>query len=115
MGSDGGRTVVLAACRIDRRLWVFDPYREVAVLIPLTVFYSELMRVQRIRDPHIVLNPDRFFSSLPSSTDRELTEAFQQYNKVRPKLSAADSFWMPSLPRKSRFQFVRNFLVRPKP
>jgi len=81
---------VLAVCSRDERLWVFDSVRGIALPVPLTSFYAELMRVQGIRDPLIALAPHRFFSALESYNDDAMIGAFAQYNKLRPKIAAGD-------------------------
>ena len=82
-----GAELVIGICQADRRIWVFDSSRELTIPVPVTSFYNELMRVRRIRDPEIALNPARFYASLPSYSDAELTEAFFRYNALRPKIA----------------------------
>lgn len=105
-----GAAVTLGICQADRRLWVFDSSRELAIPIPVTSFYNELMRVRRIRDPEIALNPDRFYSSLPSYSDAELTEAFVHYNALRPKLGEVAAAQPPTTGGSRMLRFVRNLL-----
>ncbi|MBE0557240.1 MAG: hypothetical protein IH628_08410 [Proteobacteria bacterium] len=109
MTTDAGMAGVLAACSTDRRLWVFDSSREIALPVPLTSFYAELMRVQQIRDPKVALDPHRFDPRLSSITDRHLAEAFFQYNKLKPKLAGAGHRFSPPS-KKSILRFVRYFV-----
>lgn len=84
--ADDTVSCILVICSADRRLWVFDPVREVALPVPLTRFYAELMRTRGIRDPKVALDPQLFYAMLPSLTDDQLREAFIQYNVLRPRI-----------------------------
>lgn len=101
---------VLALCRTDRRLWLYDSSRAIALPVPLTSFYAELMRVRGIRDPHVALDPHRLYAMLESYTDGDLAAAFFQYNKLKPKLTVGEVRRPTPARRPSVFRFVRTLL-----
>ena len=102
--------VTLAICRADRRLWVFDSTRDLAKPVPVTSFYNELMKVRRVRDPEIALSPERFYSSLASYSDAELTEAFFHYNALRPKLAGVAAAQPSQAGGRRMLRLLRNLL-----
>jgi len=77
---------VLALCRHDRRLWVYDASTGVNRLIPVTNFYNELMLHKNIRDPKIALDAKLLFSDLETYSDEELTYSFLTYNAIKTKV-----------------------------
>lgn len=95
-----GSTVTLAICPRDRRLWVHIGRNGMCRPVPVTLFYSELMRRTGMRDPAIALRSDRLFDALGSFTDQELAIAFISYNHVRAKVADDDPL-MPPAPRRS--------------
>ena len=110
MMTDGATAGVLAVCCEDRRIWVFDSLRQIAIPVPVTRFYTELMRVRNIRSPRIGLEPHRFYSMVPSSTDSELAEAFFHYNKMKQKISSGGLHRPSPRPKDKVRQFVRTLL-----
>ena len=105
-----GQAVTLGICQTDRRLWVFDSSRELALPVPVTSFYNELMRVRRIRDPEIALNPDLFYCSLASYSDAQLRAAFFHYNALRPKLADTTAPQPPQAGESRMLRLLRNLL-----
>lgn len=90
MSSESGRTLVLAICSRDRRLWVYDENSGVNHPIPVTNFYNELMLHKNIRDPKIALDSKRLFAELPLYSDADLTHAFRSYNMLHMKVMLKD-------------------------
>jgi hypothetical protein len=86
MSSDAGRTLVLAVCGNDSRLWVYDERTGVNHPIPVTNYYNELMLHKNVRDPKVALDSKRLFLELTQFSDRELTHAFQTYNQLHTKV-----------------------------
>ncbi len=103
--------VVLSMCTRDRRIWVFDGVRDVNLPIPVTLFYSELMRQTQIKDPEVALAPGRLFESLASYTDHDLLAAFARYNAIRSKVPVDDPIAVPRQERRW-FERIRSFFVR---
>lgn len=93
-----GTTVALAICSGDKRLWVYDAATGVNHPIPMTLFYSELMRVTRMKDPSIALDPSRLFSHAGTFGDDDLLRAFITYNDIRSKVSTEDRLVLPDRP-----------------
>jgi hypothetical protein len=82
---------VLAVCRTDRRLWVYERATGVNHLIPVTNFYNELMLQKNIRDPKVALDPTFLYTHVDEFSDVELAHAFFLYNKVRKKVEMVDT------------------------
>jgi len=80
------RTIALALCVADKRIWVYDSESGINHLIPVTNFCNELMLHRRIRDPKTALNPARLFGDLSRYSDRDLVHAFQAYNQIKTKV-----------------------------
>jgi len=87
MSSEEGRTVVLALCALDERLWVYDEQSGINHPIPVTNFYNQLMLQKNIRDARVALDAKRIFRDMQSYTDRDLALAFRSYNKLRRKVT----------------------------
>lgn len=77
---------VLAICRADRRLWIYDGGSQTCRPVPVTNYYNELMLLKQIRDPEIALSSEKFFERLDDYGDGDLTGAFLAYNRVRTKI-----------------------------
>jgi hypothetical protein len=106
MSTRSGSPVTLAICARDRRIWVHIAGNGMCRPIPVTLFYSELMRRTGIRDPKVALRADRLFEAPGSFSDEDLTVAFVSYNHVRAKLADDDPL-IPPTPRRS---FLRRWL-----
>lgn len=78
--------VVLALCKLDKRVWVYHDSDKVNRLIPVTNYYNELMLHKNIRDPKIALDAQRLFIDLDTFSDNDFTYAFLTYNKLRTKI-----------------------------
>lgn len=98
-----GSTVTLAVCAHDRRLWVHIGGNGMCRPVPVTLFYSELMRRTGTRDPGIALRSERLFDALGSFSDQDLAVAFISYNHVRTKVADDDPL-IPPAPRRSFFR-----------
>lgn len=107
-----GRTLALAVCPSDERVWVYDAVSGMCLPVPLTNFYNELMLHQRVRDPEIALDPRRLFPSLDTFSDRDLTEAFRTYNMIRTKVAMEDDIIVPEPARRSWFSHLAAFFQR---
>jgi len=101
MRTSGGRSLTLAVCRDDERLWIHDSLTGMNIPVPITNFYNELMLHKKVRDPEIALDPRKFFAGLPGFEDRELIEAFRTYNMIRTKVSMEDNIVVPESVRPS--------------
>lgn len=77
---------VLAIAGNEKRLWVYERRSGMALLIPITNYYNELMLLKNIRDPKVALKAGLLFENLHSYTDADLAAAFHAYNKLRPKV-----------------------------
>jgi hypothetical protein len=103
MSTQSGSPVSLALCPTDRRLWVHSGRTGMCLPVPVTLFYTELMRRTGVRDPRIALRSDRLFEALRTFTDEDLVVAFISYNHVRAKISDDDPL-RPPAPRPSIFR-----------
>ena len=81
-----GGSAVLALCRTDKRIWIFDERDGVNHLIPVTNFHNALMLQKNIRDPEIALAADNLFKLLHVYSNADLAAAFVHYNKLRRKV-----------------------------
>lgn len=113
MQTERGRHIVLAVCRNDGKLWVYDDASGVNHPIPLTNFYNELMLHANVRDPMIALNPKRLFSEIEKYSDASLSGAFASYNKLKTKIGFEDSLQVtggtkPSLLRRLRARLLKS-------
>jgi hypothetical protein len=96
MNTASGRSMVLAICAEDHRLWVFDAQSKVNHPIPVTGFYNELMLQKKVQDRKSVPDSRRLFSDLHSYTDAALTGAFSSYNRLRTKVFLGEPLVMPT-------------------
>ena len=76
-------TLVLAEA--DKRIWLHDAVAGTNQMIPITTFHGELMKVEKISDPAIVLKPGRFFGEMNKYNDESVRRAFLAYNEIHPK------------------------------
>jgi hypothetical protein len=106
-----GKTLTLAICPSDRRLWVYDSNDGVVHLIPVTNFYNELMMHKRVRDPEIALDSQHLFRDLSSYSDSDLTAAFIGYNTLRKKVELGA---VAQTPVSRRSFFSKFFSALPK-
>jgi hypothetical protein len=83
---EAGAYAVLAVCRKDKRIWIFDERDGVNHLIPVTNFHNALMLQKNIRDPEIALAADNLFKFLNDYSDADLAAAFVRYNALRRKV-----------------------------
>ncbi len=110
--STKGRRFVIAICRTDERIWLYDGMVGVNHPIPLTNFYNELMLHTNIRDPKIALNAKRLFTDLRDYSDADLTKAFVSYNNLRTKVFLEDALQMPSGKKPSFLRRLRSRIVK---
>jgi hypothetical protein len=103
MSTESGSPVSLAICPQDRRLWVHSGRTGICRPVPVTLFYSELMRRTGVRDPRLALRSDRLFEALGTFTEADLAVAFISYNHVRTKIADDDPL-RPPVPRRSFFR-----------
>jgi len=99
MLTEAGRDITLAICAQDRRLWVHEGRTGICRPVPVTLFYSELMRRTGVRAPEVALRSDRLFEALAEFQDDALTIAFAAYNRVRAKVDAEDPIRLPLVRR----------------
>lgn len=95
MTTETGHRVTLAICAGDRRLWVHEGRTGVCRPVPVTLYYSELMRRTGVRDPKLALQSSRLFDRLPEFDDDALAVAFIAYNRVRSKVRVDDPIRLP--------------------
>lgn len=95
MTAAGDRTLVLAICARDRRLWVYDGETGINHPVPVTNFYNELMLHLNVRDPKVALSSQLLFENLEKFTDADLFKAFRSYNQIRTKVSVGSAITIP--------------------
>lgn len=86
MQTKQSHSLVLAICRGDERLWIYDRETGINHPMPATNFYNELMLHRNIRDPKVALDSKRLFRVLDTFSDSDLQAAFVSYNKIRTKV-----------------------------
>ncbi|MDP2884120.1 MAG: hypothetical protein Q8P51_03765 [Ignavibacteria bacterium] len=96
MKTGSGRSLILAFCVTDRRLWVYDQQTGINHLMPVMGYYNELMLQKRVQDPKIALNSKRLFTDLDTYGDSALTRAFSSYNRMRTKVLLGESLVVPT-------------------
>jgi len=112
MRTDKGRKCVLALCKTDERIWVFDEANGVNHPIPLTNFYNELMLSANIRDPNIALNSKRLFTDLQKYSDQSLSRTFASYNKLKTKIVFEDNLQITGEGATSWFRSLRARILK---
>ncbi len=108
-----GHAIAIAICAADKRLWVWEERSEINHPIPVTLFYSELMKRTGMRDPAIALDASRLFTSLRSFSDEDIVGAFVTYNDIRSKVPVDDRIIIPERPRGLRARLASLFQRRP--
>jgi hypothetical protein len=103
--TQNGNLIALAICQRDQRLWVFDSVSGVNHPVPVTLYYSELMRATRTREPSVALDASRLFTATAQFRDDDLLRAFSAYNDIRAKVSTKDRLVLPGRP-KGFFQWL---------
>ncbi len=91
MSLASGRTLVLAICPADKKLWIYDNQTGISHPIPVTNFYNELMVHKNIRDPQKALAPKKLFEDIGEYSDQDLAHAFRTYNQLRTKVYTAEA------------------------
>lgn len=105
----GGQSVHVALCGLDKRVWVHESRTGVNHPIPMTLYYSELMRQTGTKDPTIALDASRLFTHLRTYTDSELLRAFVSYNDIRTKVPVGDRIIVPERPTGLFVRFMSLF------
>jgi hypothetical protein len=77
---------LLAIAGTAKKMWLHEFENGVNHLLPVSNFYNELMRLNNIRDPKIILSPGRLFENLPAYDDQQIISAFLSYNKYLKKI-----------------------------
>jgi hypothetical protein len=70
----------LAISRENRSLWLHHHSSGWNQLIPVTMFYDELLRTKHIRDAALITKPSTFFDKVDEFQDYEYRTALQEYN-----------------------------------
>lgn len=107
-----GRTLVLAFCGRDERMWVYDSVSGVNYLIPVTNFYNELMLQAKVRDPRVALDSKRLFTDLSGYSDATLARAFATYNKLKTKIHFEERLQGPESAEPSFLRRLRTRILK---
>ncbi len=107
----GGNAIHLCICPADKRLWVHEARSGVSHPVPMTLYYSELMRQTGTRDPAIALDASRLFGHLGSYSDADMLRAFASYNELRAKVASDDRIIVPER-SKGLFARILSFFRR---
>lgn len=70
----------LAISKANRSLWLHHHANGWNQLIPVTMFYDELLRTKRIRDAALITKPSTFFEKVDEFQDYEYRTALGEYN-----------------------------------
>ncbi len=70
----------LAISKTNRSLWLHHHANGWNQLIPVTMFYDELLRTKHIRDAALITKPSTFFEKVDEFQDYEYRTALQEYN-----------------------------------
>ncbi len=100
---------ILAIAPYHKRIWLHEYKSGINLLIPLSNFYNELMRVCSIKDTKVALNPSSFFENLKNFSDVELKLAFLSYNKYLKRINIKEPIPIDSPAKKEKkfFSFFR--------
>lgn len=71
----------LAISRVKHSLWLHHHASGWNQLIPVTMFYDELLRTQHIRDAELIMKPSTFFERVDDFKDFDYLSALREYNK----------------------------------
>jgi hypothetical protein len=112
MQTVSGRRLVLAFCKEDGKIWVYDEISGVNHLIPLTNFYNELMLHANVRDPKVALNSKRIFTDLQNYSDAMLSRAFASYNKLKTKIVFEDQLQITGGGKPSFLRTLRSRILK---
>ncbi len=96
MKTESGRSLNLAICAKDRRLWVYDAQSAVNHPIPVTSFYNELMLQTKVQDRRELPDSKRLFTGLDTYSDAALTGAFSSYNRLRARIVLGEPLVVPT-------------------
>jgi hypothetical protein len=94
-----GAQIFFVVCAVNKRLWLHEEKTRVNFPIPVTLYYSELMRQTGMKDPSLALDASRLFTHLSSFSDEDMLAAFVSYNDIRSKISTQDRVVLPERPR----------------
>jgi hypothetical protein len=111
MQDRAGRIHLLAICTRDRRIWVLDGASGIVYPVPVTNFYNELMLRAGIRDPETALDSKRFFAECDRYDDRQLSLAFEAYNRFRTKIEVAGPLTVSGRANGSMMQSLRRLFT----
>lgn len=104
MQTKQSRSLVLAVCPSDERLWIYEGDSGINYPIPRTSFYNELMLHRNVRDPKIALDSSRLFRDLDTFSDRDLQAAFASYNTIRTKVTVESAILVEPEKKRSFWQ-----------
>lgn len=96
MKTESGRSLVLAICARDHRLWVYDSQSQINHPIPVTGYYNELLLQNKVQNRRTVPDVKRFFTGLDSYSDAALVGAFSSYNRMRTKVFLGEPLVVPT-------------------
>lgn len=72
---------LLAICPVSKKIWLHEYKTEVNYIIPMSNFFNELMRVKKVKDEKLLMNPSKFFDEINNYSGLEIKLAFLLYNK----------------------------------
>lgn len=78
--TQGEPVFTLAISKANHSLWLHHHASGWNQLIPVTMFYDELLRTKRIRDAALIMKPSTFFEKVDEFQDYEYRTALQEYN-----------------------------------
>jgi hypothetical protein len=79
--------LVVVIAPIHKKVWVYEHNSGINYLIPVTNFYNEIMRIKKIKDPKIALDPNRIFSKTNEFSDEEIGQGLLLYNKYLRRIN----------------------------
>lgn len=102
-------SIVIAIVPNHEKIWVYDKSDGVNHFIPVTNFYSEIIRLREIKDPKIALDPKRIFTRTDEFSDEDIKTGFLSYNKQWNRVKLDNSLFEKK-PKKK--QSIFNFFKR---
>lgn len=78
---DNTPAFTLAISKANHSLWLHHHNTGWNQLIPVTMFYDELLRTKGIRDASLITKPSTFFDKVDEFQDYQYRTALEEYNK----------------------------------
>ncbi len=99
--------IVLAISPSHKRIWIYDYSQKLNKFIPITNFYQELLKVLKIQDVKTLTDINYFYLNLNKFTDKQLKDAFLNYNRIWKKISISITLEESGVKENKLFKFFK--------